>query len=90
MTQEMIISLTQEGIKLLLTVSLPLLMVALVVGLTVALFQAVTQLQEMTLAFIPKIIAVFAVLLLAFPWMLNLMMDFTKNILINIPTYISY
>ncbi|MBE9532457.1 MAG: flagellar biosynthesis protein FliQ [Proteobacteria bacterium] len=90
MTQEMINSIAQEAIKILLTVSMPLLVVALVVGLVVALFQAVTQLQEMTLAFIPKIIAVFAVLLLTFPWMLNLMMDFTKNILINIPTYISY
>ena len=90
MTQEMITSIAMESIKLLLTVSLPLLLVALVVGLAVALFQAVTQLQEMTLAFIPKIIAVFAVLLLTFPWMLNLMMDFTKHIFLNIPTYISY
>jgi flagellar biosynthetic protein FliQ len=89
MTQEMIISITQESIKILLLVSLPLLMVALIVGLLVALFQAVTQLQEMTLAFIPKILAVFVVLLLLFPWMLNMMMDFTKNIFINIPTYIS-
>ncbi len=87
MTQEMIINIAQESIKVLLLISLPLLLVALVVGLAVALFQAVTQLQEMTLAFIPKILAVFVVLLLLFPWMLHTMMDFTKQILINIPTY---
>ncbi len=87
MTQEMIINIAQESIKILLTVSLPLLLAALVVGLLVALFQAVTQLQEMTLAFIPKILAVFIVLLLLFPWMLNMMMDFTKHIFLNIPTY---
>lgn len=87
MTQEMIINIAQEAIKVLLLVSLPLLSVALIVGLAVALFQAVTQLQEMTLAFIPKILAVFVVLLLLFPWMLNMMMDFTKHIFLNIPTY---
>ncbi len=88
MTQEMIISLAYEAIKVLLLVSLPVLSVALFVGLAVSLFQAVTQLQEMTLTFIPKILAMFAVLIFLFPWMLNMMLDFTRNILTSLPMYV--
>ncbi len=87
MTQEMIISLGYEAIKVLLLVSLPVLSVALFVGLAVSLFQAVTQLQEMTLTFIPKILAMFAILIFLFPWMLNMMLDFTRNILTSLPMY---
>lgn len=87
MTPEMVVNLGQEGLKVLLMVSLPLLTMALVVGLAVSLFQAVTQLQEMTLTFIPKILAVFLLLMVIFPWMLGMMLDFTHNLFSNIPTY---
>ena len=88
MTQEMIISLAYEAIKVLLLVSLPVLSVALFVGLAVSLFQAVTQLQEMTLTFIPKILAMFATLIFLFPWMLNMMLDFTRKVLTSLPMYV--
>ncbi|MEE8573787.1 MAG: flagellar biosynthesis protein FliQ [Thermodesulfobacteriota bacterium] len=88
MTPELVVTLCQEAIKTLLYISLPLMGIALVVGLAVSLFQAVKQLQEMTLTFIPKILAVFVVLLVLFPWMLNMMVDFSRNLFLNIPAMI--
>ena len=66
----------------------PVLVVALVVGLGVAIFQAVTQVHEMTLTFIPKILAVGATLIIALPWMLQLMLEFTTRLLRSIPTLV--
>ena len=66
-------------------VSLPLLGVALVVGLLVSLLQAATQLNEMTLSFVPKVLAIGLTAVLAGPWMLHVMMDFTTRLLLNIP-----
>ncbi len=88
MTPELVITLAQDAIFVLLMISLPVLSVALVVGLAVSLFQAVTQLQEMTLTFIPKILAMFAVLLLLLPWMLNMMLDYTRELLTSLPNYV--
>ncbi len=68
--------------------SAPMLGLGLVVGLLVSIFQAVTQIQEMTLTFVPKIIAVMAGLLLFLPWMLRIMLSFTAQILTEIPNYI--
>ncbi|MBT3517226.1 MAG: EscS/YscS/HrcS family type III secretion system export apparatus protein, partial [Nitrospina sp.] len=59
-----------------------------VTGLLVSIFQAVTSIQELTLTFIPKILAVFFSLIVFFPWLLELMLEFTSNILINFPDYI--
>ncbi len=87
MTPEFVVSIGREAIKVLLIVILPLMGVGLIVGLLVSIFQAVTQLQEITLTFIPKILAVFLLLLLIAPWMLGVMMDFTRDILLNIPGY---
>lgn len=87
MTQEFILTICQEAMKLLLLEIMPVLGVALVIGLLISLFQAATQLQEMTLTFVPKIIAVFLTLLFLMPWMLGMMLDFTRNIFINIPNY---
>ncbi len=67
---------------------MPLLGLGLVVGVTVSIFQAVTQIQEMTLTFVPKIIAVFMGLLFAAPWMLEKMTSFTARVFENIPMYI--
>jgi flagellar biosynthetic protein FliQ len=89
MTPELVTTIGQSAIKTLLLISLPLMGVALVVGLAVSLFQAVTQLQEMTLTFIPKILAVFLVLLFLFPWMMSMMMDFSRELFTNLPYYVS-
>lgn len=88
MTQELVITIAQEATKVLLLVTAPLLIVALVVGLAVTIFQAVTQIQEMTLTFVPKIIAVFVTILLISSWMLGKMVDFTRELLFNIPFYV--
>ncbi len=88
MTPEFIVGFGKEAIGITLLLAAPMLGLGLIVGLMVSIFQAVTQIQEMTLTFIPKILAVMFALVLFFPWMMRLMIDFTSNILINIPNYI--
>ena len=85
MTPEYAIQLGQHALMTVLYVAGPLLVVALVVGLGVSIFQAVTQVHEMTLTFIPKILAVAAFML---PWMIRKMVDFTVGILSSIPTVV--
>ncbi|MFZ3114943.1 MAG: flagellar biosynthesis protein FliQ [Syntrophales bacterium] len=85
MSTEFVVGLIAEAIKLMLLISAPALIVALVVGVAISLFQAVTQIQEMTLVFVPKIVAVMVVLVAALPWMLNLLVTYTHNIIANIP-----
>ncbi len=88
MTPEFVISLGKEGIVLTLTTASPMLGLGLIVGLIISIFQAVTSIQEMTLTFIPKILACFAGLLFFAPWMLDKLMAFTVKIITNIPAYI--
>jgi flagellar biosynthetic protein FliQ len=88
MTPEYVINLGAEAIKLTLLLSLPLLGVGLVVGLLVAILQATTQIQEATLSFVPKIVAVLLTLLAASPWIIQQMAGFTSNLIISIPTII--
>ncbi|MCC7264553.1 MAG: flagellar biosynthesis protein FliQ [Candidatus Latescibacteria bacterium] len=88
MTPEYIISLSQQTMLLVLLVSGPVLAVTLVVGLLVSIFQAVTQIHEMTLTFIPKILAVAALMLLLLPWMMQQMVDFTVQLISSIPSVI--
>ena len=88
MTPEYIISLSQQTMLLVLLVSGPVLAVTLVVGLLVSIFQAVTQIHEMTLTFIPKILAVAALMLLLLPWMMQQMVDFTVQLITSIPSVI--
>ena len=88
MTPEYVIRLGQDTLTLVLYVGGPVLIVALVVGLAVAIFQAVTQVHEMTLTFIPKILAVGVTLIIALPWMLQLMLEFTTRLLRSIPTLV--
>ena len=85
MTPELVTSLGQQALWVMLLVSLPLLGVALVVGLIISLLQAATQLNEMTLSFVPKMIAIGLAAVLAGPWMLHLMMDFTIRLFQEIP-----
>lgn len=88
MTPEYIVSLASEAVKLTLMLSAPLLGVGLIVGLVIAILQATTQVQEMTLTFVPKIVAVLAALLAAAPWMLDKMTAFTHQIITSIPQVI--
>lgn len=85
MTDSGVLELAQRAIAVTLLMSAPVLGVGLVVGLLVSVFQAATQIQEMTLSFVPKIIAVAAVIVLFGPWMLNSMVTFTTKLLVSIP-----
>ncbi|MCC8989097.1 MAG: flagellar biosynthesis protein FliQ [Candidatus Contendobacter sp.] len=88
MTPETIITLGQRALEMAVLVSAPLLLTALVVGVLISLFQAATQINEMTLSFVPKLLALVIVLLLAGPWMLELLIDFTRNLMKDIPNLI--
>jgi flagellar biosynthetic protein FliQ len=88
MTPEMVTSIGKETIEVILLVSAPVLLAGMVVGLLISIFQAVTQIQEMTLSFVPKLIIVFLVLVGLSPWMMEVMLKFTSQIFLNIPTYI--
>ena len=85
MNQDVVVKLAMDALKLSLEIALPLLLVGLVVGLVVSVFQAVTQIQEMTLAFIPKMLAIAAVLVVAGPWMLNELVGYTRDLYGSIP-----
>jgi flagellar biosynthetic protein FliQ len=74
-----------EAMKLTLLLGAPLLLVALFTGLLISLFQAATQINEMTLSFIPKLLAVFATLVIAGPWMLGMMLDYMRSLFSSIP-----
>lgn len=88
MTPEFVIGFARQSIELTLTIALPMLGVGLGVGVVVSVLQAATQIQEMTLTFVPKIIAVFLALLISFPWIMDKMMTFTQEIFLNFPQYI--
>ena len=88
MTPEFVVSFAQQAISLTILVAMPMLGLGLIVGLIVSVFQATTSIQEMTLTFVPKILAVFFGLLYFAPWMLDKIVSFTENILLNIPAYI--
>lgn len=85
MTPESVMSLGYEAMKVSLLLGAPLLLVALVVGLLISVFQAATQINETTLSFIPKLLAVFATLVVAGPWMLSLFLDYMRNLISSIP-----
>ena len=88
MDQDVVINLSTTALTLAFKVAMPMLGVGLVVGLGVSIFQAVTQIQEQTLAFIPKIVALAAVLLLLGPWMLNQLLAYTIDLWSGIPNLI--
>jgi flagellar biosynthetic protein FliQ len=88
MTPETITALMAEAIKITLVVGAPMLLVGLVVGLAVSVFSAVTQIQEMTLTFVPKIVVVYLVLLMSLPWMIEKLTTYTVNLLTSIPTLV--
>jgi flagellar biosynthesis protein FliQ len=85
MNSQMVLTMGQEALLMLLMVSAPVLATALVVGLLVSLFQAVTQINEATLAFVPKLIAVIAVFAIAGPWMLTMLVEYIRRTIEAIP-----
>jgi flagellar biosynthetic protein FliQ len=85
MTPQEVFAMGQNGLYHLLLVAAPLLLVALVVGLVVSIFQAATQINEATLSFVPKVIASVAVLAVAGPWMMTTLVDYLRSILMAIP-----
>ncbi|MBT0569513.1 flagellar biosynthesis protein FliQ [Curvibacter sp. CHRR-16] len=86
MNAQMVLTLGQQALLMMLMISAPILGVALLVGLLVSLFQAVTQIHEATLAFVPKLIAVVAVFAIAGPWMLTMLVEYLKRMIEAIPS----
>jgi len=75
------VALGVETLKIALTLSLPMLLAGLIAGLAISIFQATTQINEMTLSFIPKILVVAIVMIISMPWMMNTMIDYTTRLL---------
>jgi flagellar biosynthesis protein FliQ len=88
MNQDVVINVSMQAMQLAFMVAMPLLLVALVVGLVVSVFQAVTQIQEQTLTFIPKIVAMGVTLVVAGPWMLNQVVAYTQQLYSSIPSLV--
>lgn len=88
MNPQTVVTLGQGALELTLLVSAPMLLAALVVGLVVSVFQAATQINEMTLSFIPKLIAIFAAILISGPWAITMMTDYMRRLITSIPTMI--
>ena len=85
MTPETVLTIGQQAIEMTLMLSAPLLLSALVIGLVLSIFQAATQINEMTLSFIPKLLGIFLALILTGPWMVNTMVDYIQRLFGNIP-----
>jgi len=85
MTPESVMTLGQQALLTTLLVAAPMLIAALVVGLVVSVFQAMTQINEMTLSFIPKLLAVFATLVIAGPWLTTVLVDYIRRLFAGIP-----
>jgi flagellar biosynthetic protein FliQ len=86
MTAEQAVELTRSAVGLTLMLGAPIMLIAVIVGLTISVLQAVTQLQDQTLSFVPKIIAMALAGLYVFPWMLHQIVEFTANIFSNVPS----
>lgn len=88
MTKETVIYIAKEALSVALLVSAPALVLSMVVGVIISIFQATTQIQEQTLTFVPKIIAVMVSMVIFGPWMLNIITQFTYNLFSSIPNFI--
>lgn len=85
MTPESVMTIGQQAMELTLMVSAPLLLTALIIGLIVSIFQAATQINEMTLSFIPKLVGMFGVLIISGPWMIGILLDYMTRLFSSIP-----
>lgn len=88
MTPELVMNIGRQAIEMTLMLSAPLLLAALVIGLIISIFQAATQINEQTLSFIPKLVGTFLVLILAGPWMLQIMVDYIRQLFESIPQFV--
>jgi flagellar biosynthetic protein FliQ len=88
MTPEFVVTIGKSALETAILISAPMLLFSLVTGLLISIFQAVTQINEATLTFVPKIIVTFLALLIFFPWMLRVMLGFTTTLFTNIPSYV--
>ncbi len=88
MSPDLVISLGQKALEMTMILAMPVLLATFLVGLVISVFQAATQIQEMTLAYIPKIVAAMVTVFLLGGWMMGKLVDFTKEILVNIPLWI--
>lgn len=88
MTPESVISMGRQAIQITLMIAAPMLLTALIIGLVVSIFQAATQINEMTLSFIPKLAGILISLLIAGPWMLTIMVDYMRQLFTGIPNLV--
>jgi flagellar biosynthetic protein FliQ len=88
MTPETVMTMGRTAMEITLLVSAPLLLIALIIGLVVSIFQAATQINEATLSFIPKLVGVFVALVIAGPWMLSVMLDYMRQVFTGIPNMV--
>ena len=85
MSSDMVVELTQQAVKITLMLAAPMLLGAMIVGVTVSLFQAVTQINEQSLAFIPKIVAIMVLIIISGPWLIETMTSYTEELFLRIP-----
>lgn len=88
MTEQLVIELGRRALLQVVMVTAPMLGLGLLAGLAISILQATTQIQEQTLVFIPKILAVIVAIIIFGPWMLNTLVDFVNNLFLNIPNYV--
>lgn len=88
-TQDAILDIAKDSVFTIIIVAAPLLLISLIVGLIVSIFQTVTSIQEQTLTFVPKILAIFTALLLLYSWMMNVLIEFMQNLWSNFSYYTS-
>ena len=88
MTPESVMTMGRQAMEITLMVAAPMLLVALIIGLIVSIFQAATQINEATLSFIPKLVGIFVALVVAGPWMLSVMLDYMREVFGGIPNLV--
>jgi flagellar biosynthetic protein FliQ len=88
MSQDLVIQIFRDCLKTALLISAPMLICAVIVGLLVSIFQAATQIHEMSLVFVPKMLAIIGCLMILSPWIMNVLVTFTTGIISNIPVYV--
>lgn len=88
MTPENVMTLGRHAMEITLMVAAPMLLVALIIGLIVSIFQAATQINEATLSFIPKLVGIFIAIVVAGPWMLSVMLDYMRQVFTGIPNLV--
>lgn len=88
MTPDLVMQIARDAIEITLYLALPILGVGLVVGLLISVFQAMTQIQEATLTFVPKLVVVLVALLFLSPWMMRKMISYTEQVIVNLPQYV--